>query len=97
MKLKKVRLIKRGQIYIPISIRKQLDFKAGDLLNIILVGEKIVLNKKEGYEKENKAILNQKGSIHIPIEIRRLINFKNEVFFKAIIDQNRKEMNLIPY
>ena len=52
---------KKGQIYIPTWIRKEIGFKLGDLINIILDGEKIILSNKVGYEKENKCVFGQNG------------------------------------
>jgi AbrB family looped-hinge helix DNA binding protein len=70
--LNKVRLKKTGQIYIPKSLRKVIDLKEGDFINIFLDGKKIVLTNNEEHEKENKCTFNQKGTVHIPSEIRRL-------------------------
>lgn len=92
----KLRLGKTGQIYIPTLIREEIDFKIGDLINIILEGEKIILSNKAGYEEENKCVINQNGSVHIPSEIRRFSKIGTVAVFKATIDKQEKELNLIP-
>jgi AbrB family looped-hinge helix DNA binding protein len=43
----KLRLSKTGQIYIPSCIRKEIDLEVGNLINIVLDGEKIILTNKD--------------------------------------------------
>ncbi|MFC0274855.1 AbrB/MazE/SpoVT family DNA-binding domain-containing protein [Metabacillus herbersteinensis] len=91
----KLRLGKTGQIYIPTRIRKEIDFELGDLINIILDGENLILSNKDGYEEENKCVISQGGFVHIPTEIRRFSNFSEEDVFKVILDKKEKQLNLI--
>jgi AbrB family looped-hinge helix DNA binding protein len=91
-----VTLKKSGQIYIPNTVRKVIDFKIGDYINIFLDGKKIVLTNKEGFDKENKCTLSQKGSVHIPTEIRKLKRLNSETVFTISLDEKEQRINLIP-
>jgi bifunctional DNA-binding transcriptional regulator/antitoxin component of YhaV-PrlF toxin-antitoxin module len=91
-----MRLSKTGKIHIPISVRKEIDLEIGDLINIILDGERIVLTSKEGYEKENKCLISENGTIHIPTEIRRLSNISFGAVFRVLLDNKEKRITLIP-
>jgi AbrB family looped-hinge helix DNA binding protein len=94
--LTKITLKKSGQIYIPNAVRKVIDLKIGDTINIFLEGKKIVLTTKEGFNKENKCTLSQKGSVHIPTEIRRLKRLNSETVFTISLDEKEQRINLIP-
>jgi AbrB family looped-hinge helix DNA binding protein len=91
-----VTLKKSGQIYIPNAVRKVIDLKIGDYINIFLDGKKIVLTNKEGFDKENKSTLSQKGTVHIPTEIRRLKRINPESVFTISLDEKEQRINLIP-
>ncbi|MFJ5761925.1 AbrB/MazE/SpoVT family DNA-binding domain-containing protein [Neobacillus sp. NPDC093182] len=92
----KVKLRKTGELYIPKTLTKILNIKVGDMINIFIDGEKIVLTSKAGFEKENKCTYNQKGTIHIPAEIRRLNKINTDVVFTFTIDEKEKRVSLIP-
>lgn len=94
--MKKVKLRKNGQLYIPKTITKKLKIDVGDIIYIFIDGKNIVLTNREGFEKENKCIYNQKGTIHIPVEIRRLNNIDSEAVFTITIDEKEKRVYLIP-
>lgn len=93
--MKKIKLRKTGQLYIPKTLTKILDIEVGDIINVFIDGNKIVLTTKAGFEKENKCIYNQKGTIHIPAEIRRLSNIDSDAVFSITIDENEKRICLI--
>ncbi|MEH7273918.1 AbrB/MazE/SpoVT family DNA-binding domain-containing protein, partial [Neobacillus vireti] len=63
--MKKVKLRKTGQIYLPKTVAKILNIKVGDFINIFLDGKKIVLTSREGFEQENKCIYSRSGTVHI--------------------------------
>ncbi|PGT80903.1 AbrB/MazE/SpoVT family DNA-binding domain-containing protein [Bacillus sp. AFS040349] len=91
----KLKLKKSGQIYIPTWMRREINFRVGDLINIIFDGKKMILSTKEEITKENQCILSQKGTLHIPIEIRRMCKFDKECTFKALIDKKENELILL--
>ncbi|WP_342431123.1 AbrB/MazE/SpoVT family DNA-binding domain-containing protein [Neobacillus sp. FSL H8-0543] len=94
--MNKVKLRKTGQLYIPKTLTKILDIEVGDIINVFIDGNKIVLTTKAGFEKENKCTYNQKGTIHIPAEIRRLSNIDTDSVFTITIDEKEKRLCLIP-
>lgn len=94
--MNKVKLRKTGQLYIPKTLTKILDIEVGDIINVFIDGNKIVLTTKVGFEKENKCTYNQKGTIHIPAEIRRLSNIDTDSVFTITIDEKEKRLCLIP-
>jgi bifunctional DNA-binding transcriptional regulator/antitoxin component of YhaV-PrlF toxin-antitoxin module len=94
--LKKVKLRKNGQLYIPRTLTKILKIDVGNIIYIFMDGKNIVLTSKAGFEKENKCTYNQKGTIHIPAEIRRLSNIDSEAVFTITFDEKEKRVYLIP-
>jgi bifunctional DNA-binding transcriptional regulator/antitoxin component of YhaV-PrlF toxin-antitoxin module len=94
--LKKVKLRKNGQLYIPRTLTKILNINVGNTIYIFMDGKNIVLTSKAGFEKENKCTYNQKGTIHIPAEIRRLSNIVSEAVFTITIDEKENRVYLIP-
>lgn len=94
--MKKVKLRKNGQLYIPRTLTKILKIDVGNIIYIFMDGKNIVLTSKAGFEKENKCTYNQKGTIHIPAEIRRLSNIDSEAVFTITIDEKEKRVYLIP-
>ncbi|MGM0876819.1 MAG: AbrB/MazE/SpoVT family DNA-binding domain-containing protein [Bacillota bacterium] len=94
--MKKLKLTKTGQIYIPNCIRSEIDLACGDYIYIYIDGKKIVLTNKEGYEKENRSVFSENGTVHIPTEIRRLLNINSEAVFSVTLNKREMQINLIP-
>lgn len=92
-----MKLKKTGQIYIPKSLRKLIDLRVGEYINIFLDGKKIILTNKDGYDKENKCPFSKEGTVYIPSEIRRFGHIKPEAFFTISFDEKKKQIKLIPH
>lgn len=94
--LKKLRLTKTGQVYIPNCIRSEINLKPGDVINIFLEDKEIVMTNKEGYEYENQCVFSKNGTVHIPREIRRLCYINSEAVFSVTLNKEEQKFNLIP-
>ncbi len=95
--MNKVKLKKTGQIYIPKSLRKLIDLRVGEYINIFLDGKKIILTNKDGYDKENKCPFSKEGTVYIPSEIRRFGHIKPGAVFTMSFDEKKKQIDLIPH
>ncbi len=80
-----------GMITIPLTIRKNLDIKYKDKLEITISDNEIILNKtigKENNDKKNIRIIDELGRIIISLEIREQLNINGGDKFDFFVRDN---------
>lgn len=80
-----------GRIVLPITLRETLQLKEGDLFEIYVVNDYLIMNKLDTKEKPKGMIyrkLDELGRIVIPIEIRRKYDFLFNDNFEIYIEES---------